>query len=249
MVSYNCQTGAIVFGRIGGDPNRPVEYAAIGVKGYSTDPNGVIEAGLRNDPNQTNRTITVRVRYMGNQSSEVTFLFDFRSFCSGTSALNQPPVYNGGLSNQVATVGQPFSYPIPGGVFSDPEGQQLTYSATGLPRGVTLSGSKFSGVSVRDGVFVVTVFATDTQNNSASTSFTLTVLPSNSCGSDPATLGQVLRLTQPMFECATGLIKFNVVGGDGSTVTYFAIGITVPTTNCFDQLDTGPRMSATTSPT
>ncbi|MGV3561559.1 hypothetical protein, partial [Larkinella arboricola] len=39
---YNCQTGAITFRTTGGDGS-PIEYMAIGVKGWSTNPNGVIE--------------------------------------------------------------------------------------------------------------------------------------------------------------------------------------------------------------
>lgn len=81
-VSYNCQTGALTFGRLGGDPNRAVEYEAIGVKSYSTNPNGVIEAEKRNDPN-SGTTVTMKARYVGDPSSEVTYVFDFGAYCTG----------------------------------------------------------------------------------------------------------------------------------------------------------------------
>jgi subtilase family serine protease len=54
----------------------------------------------------------------------------------------------------------------------------LTYTATGLPRGLTISrGGVISGRARRTGRFSVTVTAEDTATNRASVSFTLTVLP------------------------------------------------------------------------
>lgn len=332
VVAYNCQTGAITFGRVGGDANRTVEYMAIGVRGYSTDPNAVIEAAVRADANSN--SITVMARYVGDAASAVQFVFNFRAFCSGVTPppTNQSPTYtNGSLTNQVGTVGVPFSYGIPAnaftnpeggaltysasglpaglllngstisgtpsqsgvygvtitardpqnaiaqgtfqitinpatpgnqaptastipnqtatagasfsygipaGTFTDPEGQPLTYSATGLPRGLGFSGSTFSGVPTQEGTFQITVTARDSQNASASTTFTLTVLPSSLCGSDPATFGQPLQALQPTYNCQTGTIKFNVQGGDGSVIEFGAIGITPFQTNCFETMDT-----------
>ena len=82
-LGYNCQTGAIQFGRLGGDANRAVEYEAIGVKSYSTNPNGVIEAEKRGDPN-SGTTVTLKARYVGDPASEVTYTFDFGAYCRGT---------------------------------------------------------------------------------------------------------------------------------------------------------------------
>lgn len=87
-VSYTCQTGALLFGRLGGDPNRAVDYTAVGVKSYSTDPNGIIDSAKRNDPN-SGTSVMLRARYVGDASSEVSFDFDFGAYCSGTTP---PPV-------------------------------------------------------------------------------------------------------------------------------------------------------------
>jgi hypothetical protein len=330
VVAYNCQTGAITFGRVGGDPNRVVEYMAIGVRGYSTNPNATIEAGVRNEPN--NSTITVMARYVGDPASEVQFVFNFRAFCSGTPPTNQTPTYNGGLTDQVGTVGVPFSYGIPAGAFTDPdggamtytalnlppglsltgstisgtpsqsgvfgvtitardpqnatasgnfnitinpatpgnnapilvgtipnqtavagvsysyaipagtfvdpEGQPLTYTASGMPRGLLFSGMTFSGVPTQEGTFQITVVARDPQGATASTTFLFTVIPSGQCGSDPTTFGQPLQVLQPEYNCQTGTIKFNVRGGNGSIIEFGAIGITPFQTNCFETMDT-----------
>ncbi|WP_019990668.1 putative Ig domain-containing protein [Rudanella lutea] len=330
VLSYNCTTGAIVFGRVGGDPNRQVEYMAIGVKGYSTDPSGIIEAAVRADANNT--SITVMARYVGDPASQVVFVFNFRAFCSGGQPTNQSPVNNGGLTNQVGTVGVPFTYTFPANTFSDPEGQTLTYSAAGLPAGLSINGTTisgtpsqsgtfgvvitardpqgatatgsfqilinpagggsgapivngtipnqtatvgipfgytipantftdpqgqsltltasgmprgllfnngvFSGVPTQQGIFQITVTARDPDGNTASTTFTLTVNPSDQCGSDPTTIGQPLQLLEPTYNCQTGTIKFNVRGGNGTVIEFAAIGITPFQQNCFETMDT-----------
>ncbi|WP_185155459.1 putative Ig domain-containing protein [Rudanella paleaurantiibacter] len=330
VLSYNCTTGAIVFGRVGGDPNRQVEYMAIGVKGYSTDPSGIIEAAVRADANNT--SITVMARYVGDPASQVVFVFDFRAFCSGGQPTNQSPVNNGGLTNQVGTVGVPFTYTFPANTFSDPEGQTLTYTAAGLPAGLSINGTTisgtpsqsgtfgvvitardpqgatatgnfqilinpagggsgapivngtipnqtatvgvpfgytvpantftdpqgqsltltasgmprgllfnngvFSGVPTQQGSFQITVIARDPDGNTASTTFTLTVNPSDQCGSDPTTIGQPLQLLEPTYNCQTGTIKFNVRGGNGTVIEFAAIGITPFQQNCFETMDT-----------
>ena len=82
VLSYDCATGNITFGRVGGDMSRTVEYRASGVVNgnYGTSVNRQIEAGLKNDPN-SRRILTIYARYVGMPSSEVTFDFDFRTPC------------------------------------------------------------------------------------------------------------------------------------------------------------------------
>ncbi|MDB5241142.1 MAG: hypothetical protein JWP57_1767, partial [Spirosoma sp.] len=82
VVSYDCNTGNITFGRVGGDPNRQVEFSASGVVNgvYGTSVNRQIEEGLRKDPN-SRRILTVLARYVGDPTSEVKFDFDFRTPC------------------------------------------------------------------------------------------------------------------------------------------------------------------------
>ena len=61
----------------------------------------------------------------------------------------------------------------------------------------------------------------------------------SACGSPTATIGQALALVAPTYDCTTGVIKFNVTGGNGSPILFSAIGICSPTTNCIDGLDPG----------
>jgi hypothetical protein len=80
--------------------------------------------------------------------------------------------------NRTSTVGSPVSLQIQA---SDSQsGQTLTYSATGLPTGLSINSSTglVSGTPSTAGTFNVTVTARDTTNASGSASFTWTVNPS-----------------------------------------------------------------------
>ncbi|WP_020601566.1 T9SS type A sorting domain-containing protein [Spirosoma spitsbergense] len=59
---------------------------------------------------------------------------------------------------------------------------------------------------------------------------------------------QALTLIAPTYNCTTGAITFNTTGGDGSTITYFAPGITGPTTNPNQFVDAGLRQAADAQP-
>ena len=59
---------------------------------------------------------------------------------------------------------------------------------------------------------------------------------------------QALTLIAPTYDCTTGAITFNTTGGDGSTITYFAPGITGPTTNPNQFVDSGLRQAADAKP-
>ncbi len=80
VLSYNCSTGAIVFGRTGGDPAKTVEFFAAGITAYTTNANQVIAAPIRNDPNAI--PLNVKVRYVGEPASEVSMMFNFRAACA-----------------------------------------------------------------------------------------------------------------------------------------------------------------------
>ena len=82
VLSYDCATGNITFGRVGGDPGKTVEYRASGVVNgnYGTSVNRQIEEGLRRDVS-SQRFLKVYARYVGMPESEVTYDFDFRTPC------------------------------------------------------------------------------------------------------------------------------------------------------------------------
>ena len=85
-----------------------------------------------------------------------------------SAPLNQPPTFSGLIASQTVIVGtaiQPVS-----GTFSDPESDVLTFSASGLPAGVTINTGtgEISGTPTAVGSSTVTITATDTDGESVS---------------------------------------------------------------------------------
>ncbi|MFG3281330.1 M4 family metallopeptidase [Streptomyces sp. NPDC048111] len=98
-----------------------------------------------------------------------------------------PSVTNPG--NQNGTVGTAASLQIQA---SDPGGETLTYSATGLPAGLSINSATglISGTPTTAGTSSVTVTAKNTDNATGTTSFTWTITgggnPPQGCGDIPA---------------------------------------------------------------
>jgi subtilase family serine protease len=99
--------------------------------------------------------------------------------------------------NQTGTAGTAASLQIHA---SDSGGAALTYSATGLPTGLSINASSglISGTPSTAGTYSVTVTAKDSTNASGSTSFTWTI---NGTGGGGSCSGQ--KLTNPGFESGT----------------------------------------------
>jgi len=72
---YNCATRELVFQTTGGNGS-PVEYMAVGVTAWTTNPRATIELGVVSDRN--NSTITMMARQNGQAVSQV---FNFRQAC------------------------------------------------------------------------------------------------------------------------------------------------------------------------
>jgi serine protease len=138
----------------------------------------------------------------GTFAVQSTWANDFNGGAGGCE-ISHPIVTNGNGSNtvtvtnpgnQASTVGSPVSLQIKA---SDSGGAPLTYSATGLPAGLSINGSTglISGTPTTAGTSSVTVTAKDSTGASGSTSFTWTV---SSSGSGGCTAKQLLG--NPGFE-------------------------------------------------
>ena len=210
--TYNCSSGAITFNTSGGNGSTII-YSAAGVtRNNATNNSGTVEQGLRSDPKPIVITAT-----QGGMSTSYTF--NIAAFCATPS--NRVPVYNGSLGTSTGTVGRTFYYYIPSGAFTDPDGQALTYSATGLPTGFLIdppTGTVYGTVST-SGISTVTITATDPGGLSASGQLILGFSPQGGTSNNFA-------LTQPTYNCTTGAITFTNTGGDGSAITYSAPGVT-----------------------
>ncbi|MFF7237404.1 putative Ig domain-containing protein [Streptomyces collinus] len=113
------------------------------------------------------------------------------AFTGGTSTGNTVTVTNPG--SQSTTTGGSVSLQIKA---SDSAGAALTYSASGLPTGLSVNSTSglISGTASTAGTYQVTVTATDSTGASGATSFTWTV------GTSGGTCGSAQLLANPGFE-------------------------------------------------
>jgi hypothetical protein len=149
---------------------------------------------------------------------------------SGGCEGSHPIITNPGGSNtvtvtnpgsQTGTVGTAASLQI--SATDSASGQTLTYSATGLPAGLSINSSTglISGTPTTAATYSVTVKATDTTGASGSASFTWTI--------NPAT-GNVVTVTNPGSQTGTvgTAVSLQISASDsasGQTLTYSATGL------------------------
>jgi len=108
---YNCQTGQLTFQTDGGD-GITIEYMAVGITGWTTNPMHTLEAELRSDGD----TLILNARQSGVQVSRV---FAFKAFC-------QPPPPVNDCSTQIYG---PEILSVRDGSWNDPQ----TWSCTCVP--------------------------------------------------------------------------------------------------------------------
>ncbi len=106
---------------------------------------------------------------------------------------NRAPIVVSPLVDQEVNEGEAFTYDIRS-AFADPDGNPLTYSSTTLPDWATLAGGIITGTPSNSdvGSQAVTIIASDPDNATASSTFTLTVLDVN--GSAPSINDQLFRV-------------------------------------------------------
>ncbi len=154
-----------------------------------------------------------------------------KALCSNGGALNTVTVTNPG--NQATKVGAAVSLQV---TATDSGGASLTFSAGGLPPGLSISPSGLiSGSPTAAGTYSITVTATDTTGASGSATFTITVSQAS----------QTISFTAPTAGTVGGSATLIATGGgsgnpvvfsvdqnsgsgvctvSGTTVTYLAVG-------------------------
>jgi len=95
----------------------------------------------------------------------------------------KPVVSNPIVAPAAVTYGSAFNFQFPANTFTDPDGDALAYTATGMPSGITFTGATrtFSGTPSQAGVFPVTVVVNDggLPSLAATNSFNITVHPAS----------------------------------------------------------------------
>ncbi|HEX3514426.1 MAG TPA: protease pro-enzyme activation domain-containing protein, partial [Trebonia sp.] len=135
-----------------------------------------------------------------------------QALCNKGGASNTVTVTS--LINQVTTVGATVSLPI---TAADSGGASLTFSATGLPPGLSISPSGLiSGSPTAAGTYSVTVTATDTTGASGSTTFTMTVNQAS----------QSISFTPPATGTVGGSATLTATGGGSGNPVVFSVDTT-----------------------
>jgi len=116
--------------------------------------------------------------------------------------------------NQTGTVGTAASLQMHAS--DSASGQTLTYSATGLPAGLSINSSTglISGTPTTAGTSNVTVKATDGTGASGTTAFTWTVSTSGGGGGKQCTTTATSDISADCFSASQGTITVNAAAGD-----------------------------------
>jgi hypothetical protein len=140
------------------------------------------------------QTITVKFTGVEDSSLATNFVLDDLALATAGGSGNQnPTVTNPG--SQTGTAGQAVNLAIQA---SDPQGDALTYTATGLPTGLSISASTgvISGTPSAAGSSSVTVTAKDPGAHTGSATFSWTVNPASSDGTrTPVSPNYTVNLT------------------------------------------------------
>ncbi|QIP11531.1 hypothetical protein G8759_02235 [Spirosoma aureum] len=151
-----------------GQNSNPISFSVVNEMPTTTAP-APYSLKLYND----NPVITLVANQAGNP--EARFAYNWLASCQTGNNPSSPPTTSG-IPNQTILVGQAYQLQLTN-YFSDPDGQSLTFSATGLPAGLSLTGSLISGTPSTSGVSSVQITALDPGGLPAQTSFQLTVNP------------------------------------------------------------------------
>jgi hypothetical protein len=120
-------------------------------------------------------SVTVTATDTTGAHGSASFTWDINSATGNTVTVTNP-------GNQTGTVGTAVSLQIT--ATDSQSGQTLTYSATGLPAGLSISSSGLiTGTPTTANTYSVTVTATDTTGANGSATFTWTINPASSCTS------------------------------------------------------------------
>jgi hypothetical protein len=181
-------------------------------------------------------SVTVTATDTTGAKGSATFTWTITSGSTNTVTVTNP-------GNQTGTVGTAVSLQIK--ATDSASGQTLTYSATGLPAGLTINTSTgvISGTPTATANGSVTVTATDTTGAHGSTTFTWTIngtgntVTVTSPGNQTGTVGTAVSLQIKATDSASG-----------QTLTYSATGLPTGLSISSSGLITGTPTTATGSP-
>lgn len=192
----------------GGDPtNQPITYAATGLPaGLSLSPSTGLITGVPTAAGTSNVTVSVT-----DGTTPVS-----RTFTWTVVPANQPPTLTN-PGNRTTDINQVVVLQLQA---QDPDGNTLTFSATGLPQGLQIATSTglILGTPTVAGVYSVTVGVTD-GGAPVTTSFSWTIRAANNAPALTSPGDQVHSISQPLS------LSLQASDLDGNTLTFGASGL------------------------
>jgi hypothetical protein len=204
----------------------------VGITGPTTNPNQFVDQGLRTAADAP--LITLSATQSG---VTVTYVWNIRAVCPigpvtpGSPLTLTAPTYN-------CATGA-FTFNTSGG-----DGTPVSFSAVGIT-GPTTNPNQVVDQALRNAPDAPLITLAATQSG-VTVTYVWNIRAV--CPIGPVTPGGPLTLTTPTYNCATGAFTFNTSGGNGTPITYFAIGITGPTTNPNQFVDQGSRTADDVQP-
>lgn len=128
-----------------------------------------------------NFTFRIRTDDSGTGANQQTVT---KTFSVVIAATNVAPVVVATIPNQAGTVGTAFSFTVPAGTFADANGDTLTWSASGLPAGLSFNASTrvISGTPTAAGTSVLTVAVNDGHGHATSTVCVISIYSATGSG-------------------------------------------------------------------
>ena len=177
-----------------------------------------------------NPTITLLASQAGNP--QVSLAYNWLAVCGtpGPTSSNPAPTSTT-IPTQSIPQGQPYQLNL-SAYFTDPEGQPLTFSATGLPTGLSVNGTTISGTPSAQGTTSVSITARDPGNLEAVQTFTLTVTPTLPTGGN-LSISSVTTVECRQLTLNSRQLTFTPVysGGNGGAITFLVQNESLPTTD------------------
>ena len=127
------------------------------------------------------------------------------------------------------------------------DGTPITFSAPGITRSSPTSNTGVIEQELRNDPKPITIQATQS-GQTATYVFDFKAFCTGTPPPPPPPVDGPLTLLEPTYDCATGAIRFNTSGGDGSPIEFRAIGITDWTTNPNQFVDAESRTANDVQP-
>ncbi|GAB3993910.1 hypothetical protein GCM10028807_30350 [Spirosoma daeguense] len=131
---------------------------------------------------------------------------------------------------------------------SGSDGSPTTYSAPGIARASVTDNFGVVESGLRNDPKPITITAMQSGKTATYTFDFGAYCTGTPPPPPPPPTGSALSLLAPTYDCATGAFRFNTSGGDGTSIEYFAPGITGWTTNPNQFVDKDSRTASDVAP-